>query len=82
MRRLELLNGKLYTPKQILELVAHPELDNMFQALWNIYLHKADATTSIAYWSDRFDDNQAFNTALYHLSKAGWIITNIRPTGS
>lgn len=79
MRRLELLNGKLYTPKQMLELIAHPELDNMFQALWNIYLHKSDSTTSVAYWSDRFDDNQAFNTALYHLSKSGWIITNIIP---
>jgi len=79
MRRLELLNGTLKTPAQIEELVAHPELDSMFQALWNIYLRKADATTSVAYWSDRFDDNKAFNTALYHLSKSGWIITNIIP---
>lgn len=78
-RRLELLTGKCYTPKQIIELVQHPVLDDMFQALWHNYLMKADATTSAAYWSDRFNDNKAFNNALYHLSKSGWIITNIIP---
>jgi hypothetical protein len=78
-RRLELINGKCYTPSQIVDIVQHPELDNMFQALWHNYLMKASATTSAAYWSDRFDDNKAFNTALYHLSQAGWIITNVIP---
>ena len=78
-RRLELLTGKCTTPKQIVNLVNHQELDNMFQSLWHNYLMKSDATTSAAYWSDRFNDNQAFNNALIHLSKSGWIITNVIP---
>ena len=78
-RRLEILNGKLYAPKQIRELVQNSTFDRFFESLWNNYLMKSDSTTSLAYWSDEFNDNKAFNTALYHLSKAGWIITNVIP---
>jgi len=78
-RRLELLNGKLRTPQQIIELVEHAEVDSLFQSLWYNYLMKAGSTTSATYWSDRFKDNVAFNKALFHLSKSGWIITNIIP---
>lgn len=79
MRRLELLAGKLHTPQQIRELVQHTELDTMFQALWHNYLMKSESTTSATYWADRFNNKDAFHLALYHLSKAGWIITNIIP---
>jgi len=79
IRRWELLDGILSTPKQIADIVSHPVFDEFFQSLWYNYLHKADRTTSGTYWSDRFNDNKAFNKALYHLSKAGWIISHTIP---
>ena len=59
-RRLEILNGKLYAPEQIVELVQNEVIINLFDSLWNNYLMKSDSTTSLAYWSDRFNDNKAF----------------------
>ena len=73
MRRSEILNGTLLCPQQIVEIVENETVIDMFESLWHIYLMKENATTSGPYWSERFDDDKAFNTALYHLSKAGWI---------
>ena len=78
-RRDELLGGVLSTPKQIEKIVNHEVFDRMFQALWHNYLMNAGSTTSGTYWSDEFNDNKAFNKALYHLSKAGWIVSHTIP---
>ena len=79
LRRFELLDGVLSTPTQIEKLVNHPEFDRFFQSLWHNYLMKAGSTTSGTYWSDEFNDSKAFNRALYHLSKAGWIVSHTIP---
>lgn len=79
MRRLDILDGHLYAPKQIAEIVDHPVFEEFFEALWYNYLVKPGATTSGPYWSERFNDNKAFNRALLHLSKAGWIVSHAIP---
>ena len=79
IRRFELLDGVLSTPKQIDKLVNHPEFGRFFQSLWHNYLMKAGSTTSGTYWSDEFNDHKAFNRALYHLSNAGWIVSHTIP---
>jgi len=78
-RTYEILGGILSTPRQIAELVDHPVFEDFFQSLWYNYLNKPGSTTSGPYWSDRFNSNKAFNRALLHLSKAGWIVSHTIP---
>ena len=78
-RRFDILDGNLYTPEQLNDIVDHPEFDTLFQALWYNYLLDEDKTTSIAYWSDRFNDEKAFVMATKHLSESGWAIVKLNP---
>ena len=79
MRRAELLLGKCYAPKQIIAIVENDQFSKMFEALFHNWLMSEEMTTSATYWSDRFNDDKAFNLALFHLSKSGWIKTIVQP---
>jgi len=82
-RTLEIMNGKLSVPTQILELADnsgqyHHELETMFNALWHNYL-KNKSGISLPYWADRVGNLVVLNRFLKHLSKAGWITTDVEP---
>lgn len=79
--RAAILDGKLYLPQQIIDLVGTQHtavMTRMFQAIWNNYLSNKGAT-SVPYWYDQFNDDVAFNAFVRHLSKAGWIVSTIEP---
>ena len=76
-----ILDGKLYLPQQIIDLVGTQHtavMTRMFQAIWNNYLNNKGAT-SVPYWYDQFNDDIAFNSFIQHLSKAGWILCTVEP---
>ncbi len=81
MLREAILKGNIILPQQIVELVGSQyseEMHNMFNALVHTFI-KNEGSVSAPYWSDRFNNNKVFNKFIIHLSKAGWITTNVEP---
>lgn len=81
VRRMAMLEGRCPVPEQIVALVGHEyrrDIEAFFGALWFNYL-KNKGTTSLVYWSDRFNNEKVFNKLLIHLSRAGWINTVVSP---
>ena len=78
-RRQEILNGELSFPKQIRKLLNPSPRENeiitdFFENLWHNYLREKPCDTVT--WYECFHSN-IFNKILFHLSKAGWITSNI-----
>jgi len=81
--RINLLEGKLELPEQFISLVGKQhkqQMQTMFKSLWHLFLIGENKTTSLPYWSDNFECKHAFNNFIRHLSKAGWITTNVKPS--
>ena len=78
-RRQEILNGELSFPEQIRKLLNPSPRENeiitdFFENLWHNYLREKPCDTVT--WYECFNSD-IFNKILFHLSKAGWIISNI-----
>lgn len=79
--RIDLLSGKLTMPYQFIELIGdtyEKEMRAMFHSLFHNYI-KNKGRISIPYWYDKFGNDHIFNTFLKHLSKSGWVTTNVEP---
>ena len=79
-RRQEILNGELSFPKQILEIlnptpVQYELITDFWDNLWHNYLREKSLDTIT--WYEAFDDSTKFNQLLFHLSKSGWITSNV-----
>jgi hypothetical protein len=78
--RLELEQGKLSFPVEVLDLIKEPTqlMESMWKNLWTNYL-KNKSTISTTYWYDKFEDPKVFNQFLKNLSDAGWINSIVVP---
>lgn len=81
-RRNEILSGELSFPEQIRNLVNPTNeedtnilLDEFWANLWHNFLREKPSNTVT--WFIKFDNKDFFNTLLMHLSKAGWITSDI-----
>lgn len=80
-RRSEILNGELSFPKQILTIlnpnnVEKEIISDFWNNVWHNYLREKPCDT--VSWLEVFPtDSEIFNRILYHLSKAGWITSNV-----
>ena len=78
-RRQEILNGELTFPEQIRKILKPSPRENeiisdLFENLWHNYLREKPCDTVT--WYECFSSD-IFNRILFHLSKAGWIVSNI-----
>lgn len=78
-RRQEILNGELTFPEQIRKILQPSPRENeiisdFFENLWHNYLREKPCDTVT--WYECFNSD-IFNRILFHLSKAGWIVSNI-----
>ena len=78
-RRQEILNGELSFPQQILNILSPDDrereiISDFWDNIWHNYLREKPCDTVT--WYECFHSN-IFNKALFHLSKAGWIVSNI-----
>lgn len=77
-----MMEGILDMPYQFVSLVGRDYMDvmeKMWYSLWFNYL-KDKGSTSLPYWSKQFNNPMKFNKFLLHLSKAGWITTEVIPS--
>lgn len=79
--RASILDGNLPLPNQFIKLIGRDYLEpmeKMWSALWFNYL-KNKGSISLPYYYEMFDNRQAFNQFLFHLSKSGWATTTVIP---
>ena len=82
---LEILDGKLPLPQQIIDLSngnckvsQEPEMKAMFKSLWLNFL-MSKSSVSVPRWSNKFSDKKVFVNFTKHLSRAGWIVSEVIP---
>ena len=81
-RRNEILNGELSFPEQIRNLINPTNdedinvlLDEFWANIWHNFLKEKSSDTIT--WFTKFNNKDFFNRLLMHLSKAGWITSDI-----
>lgn len=77
-RREQILQGELYFPQQIIDLVnpnKEEEITSLILEFWNNCWHNflREKSVDSTRWFINFNNKDLFNTLLMHLSKAGWI---------
>ena len=74
-RHTDILNGSIVFPNQILEILGFNTMPYVIDDFWNSLVNKffQEDTLDTITWYNYFDNEQLFNTLLYHLINAGWI---------
>lgn len=82
MRREQLLDGRFIVSEQIIKLVGkqfRSKIERMCDSLWANFL-KNQGSTAGTYWMNEFNDDIAYNRAIKHLSRSGWITSIVDAT--
>ena len=79
-RREEILNGILSFPTQIKELMEKLTdqielIEDFFECIWSDFLREKHTCTIT--WMAQFENPKVFNALTIHLSRAGWITSNV-----
>ena len=77
-RRQEIMTGELVFPKQILEILNTKKEEIIYKFwdnLWHNFLNEKGGVDSIL-WLERMG-RKLFNKLIFHLSKAGWVISDV-----